>query len=65
MKLEAFEDAKEKARFKIVRTDTCDDVPGRIVTADELTGECVLEVSGETTKHSYGPRGIRIISRRR
>lgn len=61
MKLESYHSAEDKRRFKIVRTDSYTDVPGEIITADETSGECCLQVAGETKTLSFGPGGIRII----
>jgi hypothetical protein len=69
MKLESWHTAADKARWKIVRTDSYADVLGDIITADEATGECCLMVKtpgGEESKtFSFGPSGIRIVGRRR
>ena len=56
---------EDKKRWKLVRTDSCADVPGEIITADEDSGECCLQVDGEAKTFSFGPRGIRIVGRRR
>jgi hypothetical protein len=64
MKLESWQSAEDKRRWKIVRTDSYTDVPGEIITADETTGECCMQVSGEAKSLSFGPCGIRIIGRR-
>ena len=53
----------ERKRYKLVRTDSLADVPGPIVTADEMTGECTVVVAGEHKQYNLGPRGIRIIPR--
>ena len=63
MKLESWHSAEEKRRWKIVRTDNYMDLDGEIITADEVTGECCVQVSGETKTLSFGPCGIRIIAR--
>jgi hypothetical protein len=65
MKLESWDSAEDKRRWKIVRTDNYTDVAGEIVTADEVTGECSLHVGGETKTLSFGPGGIRIVGRSR
>jgi hypothetical protein len=65
MKLGSEHSPEDKRRLKIVRTDNYEDVPGEILTADEVTGECCLQVSGVTKKLSFGPRGIRIVQRKR
>jgi hypothetical protein len=65
MKLESYESAEVKKKWKIVRTDNYTDVAGEIVTADEATGECCVQVAGESKPLSFGPGGIRIVSRRR
>ena len=53
-----------KRRWKIVRTDNFTDVPGEIIVADEDTGECSMQVGGETKTLSFGPGGMRIVGRR-
>ena len=65
MKLESWQSAEDKRCWKIVRTDNYTDVPGEIITADEATGECCMQVSGETKSLSFGPCGIKIIGRLR
>jgi hypothetical protein len=70
MKIDSSEAAELKSRWKIVRTDNYADIPGDIVTADEVTGECVLllpDGNGGTMCKTlaFGPHGIKIISRRR
>lgn len=65
MKLESHQSPSEKARWKIVRTDDFTDVKGDIINADEATGECIMQVAGETKTLSFGPGGIRICGRRR
>jgi hypothetical protein len=65
MKLESWHSTEDKRRWKIVRTDDYTDVAGDIITADEATGECCIQVGGETKTLSFGPRGIRIVGKRR
>jgi hypothetical protein len=65
MKFESWHEAADKAKWKIVRLDDLTDVDGLIVTANDETGECCVQVSGETKTLSFGPRGIRIVGRRR
>jgi hypothetical protein len=66
MKIESFDSTENKRRWKIVRTDDYSDVEGEIITADDATGEACVQVRGETkTLPSFGPHGIRIVSRRR
>lgn len=70
MKLESWHSNEDKCRWKIVRTDDFTDVMGDIVTADEDTGECCIQVKNaagemETKTMSFGPRGFRIVGRRR
>ena len=65
MKLESYHSVEDKKRWKIVRTDSCADVEGEIITADEASGETCLQVAGETKTLSFGPGGIRIVRRRR
>ena len=65
MKLETWHSSDDKRRWKIVRTDSYIDVPGEIVTADEVSGECSMFVGGETKTLRFGPGGIRIVGRGR
>lgn len=65
MKLESWNAAEDKRRWKIVRTDDYTDVAGDIITADEATGECYMNINGENKTLSFGPRGIRIVGRGR
>jgi hypothetical protein len=66
MKLESWHSTEQKLPWKIVRTDDYSDVKfDAIVSADEDTGECCIQVGGETKTFSFGPRGIRIVGRRR
>ena len=65
MKLESWHASEEKKRWKIIRLDTFAEVPGEIVTADEITGECSVSINGETKTLSFGPRGIRLVGARR
>jgi hypothetical protein len=63
MKIESHESSEHKARYKAVRLDNGADVPGDIVTADEVTGEVSVHANGETKSLSFGPGMIRIIPR--
>jgi hypothetical protein len=69
MKLEPWHTPEDKRKWKLVRTDfggpNGGDVEGEIITADEATGECCIQVGGETKTLSFGPHGIRIVGRRR
>ena len=65
MKLESWHSSEDKRRWKIVRTDDYTDVPGEIITADEATGECSVDIGGATKALNFGPGGIRIVGRRR
>jgi hypothetical protein len=64
MKIESGASPEEKRRWKVVRTDDYTDVPGDIITADEATGECCVQVGKHTKTLSLGPRGLRIARRR-
>lgn len=40
------------------------DVPGLILSASVESGLCMLRnVAGESVEHSFGPRGLRIVTR--
>jgi hypothetical protein len=62
VKLESFHSEEDKARWKIVRTDDFSELPGKIISACEDSGECVLVVGGESKSYSLGARGFRIVS---
>lgn len=64
-RIDASASLEDKRRWRIVRRDSLTSVEGDIVAADEDSGECSLTVKGETKTFSFGPRGIRIVSRRR
>ena len=67
MKLESDQTAESKHQWKIVRRDECTDVAGEIISADEQTGECVVQIAGEEKPRSlsFGPYGIRLVGRKR
>lgn len=65
MKLDETTPAEERARWKAVRTDSLRDIPGEIVSADEQTGECVIDVHGQKQEWKFGSHGLRIMLRRR
>jgi hypothetical protein len=64
LKLESWHGAEAKRKWKIVRTDSYADVEGEIITANHETGECCIQVAGETKTFNFGPQGIRIVGRR-
>jgi hypothetical protein len=63
--IESWYSEEFRKRWKVVRTDDCTDVLGQIITANEASGDCCLAVNGETKSLAFGPRGIRIVLRRR
>ena len=63
MKLEAWHPAEIKRRLKVIRTDNYTDVPGEIITADEESGECCMQMANETKSLAFGPKGIRIVNK--
>ncbi len=63
MILSAADPEAERGRYRIVRLDTMELVPGLILAANCDTGMCLLrEASGEATEHCFGPRGLRIVA---
>jgi len=64
MKIDSTLSEADRAKYKIVRLDSFSDVEGVIVTADEATGDCSMNVKGESKTHSFGADGMRIIPRR-
>ncbi len=65
MKLESSDSVENKRRWKLVRRDDFTDLEGQIISADEATGECCLQVGEETRTMSLGEKGFRIVTRRR
>jgi len=66
MKLESWDTEANKALWKIVRLDDYSDVPGKIISACVLSGECVMQINGgQSQNHSFGAGGIRIMPNRR
>jgi hypothetical protein len=64
-KLSAVDPESERRRYKIVRTDLMEDVPGLILSANVETGLCLLRrrVNDEdkTEEHNFGEYGLRIV----
>lgn len=51
-----------RSRYKVVRRDTMQDVPGLILAADAGTGLCLLRgADGASQQHSFGPNGLSIV----
>lgn len=65
MRFESYDSIETKRRWKLVRRDDFTDVEGQIISADEATGDCCLQVGEETKTLSFGEKGFRIVSRRR
>lgn len=62
-KLTAIDPEAERRRYKIVRRDTMQDVPGVILSANVETGQCVLRQStGASQEFDFGPEGLRIVA---
>jgi hypothetical protein len=61
-KLSAHDPESERARYKIVRRDTFDDVPGLILSASVETGLCLLRnANGASQEYNFGPGGCSIV----
>jgi hypothetical protein len=61
-KLTAHDPESEREKYKIVRRDTFDDVPGLILSASVETGLCLLRLaSGESHEYNFGPGGFSIV----
>ena len=64
MKIDPAMAEAERKRWRVVRLDTCEDVPGEILAADEQTGEVKLKIhEGEERSYSFGQQGIRLLPR--
>jgi hypothetical protein len=61
-KLTAVDPETERRRYKVVRRDSMEDVPGLILSANVDTGLCLLRLSnGASQEFNFGPEGLRII----
>jgi hypothetical protein len=64
MKLASWQSVETKQCWRLVRTDYYTEIKcNAIIAADEDTGECCIEIDGETVTRNYGPNGIRILPR--
>lgn len=62
-KLTAVDPESERRRYKIVRRDTMEDVPGLILSANVETGLCLIRLStGASQEFNFGPNGMRIVT---
>jgi hypothetical protein len=62
-KLTAVDPESERRRYKIVRRDTMEDVPGLILSANVETGLCLVRSSnGASQEFNFGPEGMRIVT---
>lgn len=61
-RLTAIDPESERRRYKIVRRDTMEDVPGLILSASVESGLCLLRLSsGVNQERGFGPEGLRIV----
>ncbi|MBV8118364.1 MAG: hypothetical protein JO081_00305 [Alphaproteobacteria bacterium] len=61
-KLTAVDPESDRRRYKVVRLDTHQDVPGLILSASVETGTCMMRAgSGEAKEYNFGPYGLRIV----
>ena len=63
LNLTAADPESDRRRFAVVRLDTCERVPGLILSASVETGQCMMrnEPSGEAKEYIFGPYGLRIV----
>lgn len=62
-KLTAVDPESERRRYKIVRRDTMEDVPGLILSANVESGLCLVRLSnGASQEFNFGPEGLRIVT---
>jgi hypothetical protein len=62
-KLTAVDSESERRRYKIVRCDTMEDIPGLILAANVETGLCLVRLSnGASQEFNFGPNGMRIVT---
>lgn len=61
-KLTAVDPEIERRRYKIVRRDTLEDVPGLILSANVKSGLCLIRLpNGASQEFNFGPEGLRIV----
>ncbi len=64
MRLTPVDPEVHRRRYKIVRTDTMQDLPGLILSASVETGLCMVRnAAGDSIEHNFGPFGLRIVTR--
>jgi len=56
--------AEDRARWKVVRLDNYTDIEGEVLAADPATGECTVNLNGETKTLSFAC-GIAVVGRGR
>jgi hypothetical protein len=61
MKLESFHSEEDKALWKIVRTDDFSELPGKIISACDITGDCCMSYNGASQSFSLGAGGLKIV----
>jgi hypothetical protein len=62
-KLTAADPESDRRRYKVVRRDTMEDVPGLILSASVESGLCLLRLAnGASQEFNFGPNGLRIVS---
>ena len=66
--LTAADPESERRRYKIVRLDTHETLPGLIMSASVDTGICVMQITRaghatEKKEYNFGGRGLRIVCR--
>lgn len=62
-KLTAVDPENERRRYKIVRCDTMEDIPGLILSASVETGLCLVRLAnGASQEFNFGPEGLRIVT---
>ena len=62
LRLTAADPESERARYKIVRRDLMQDVPGLILSASVESGLCLLrQPDGASQEFNFGPDGLRIV----
>jgi hypothetical protein len=60
--LTAIDPEIERARYKVVRRDTMETVPGLILSANVETGMCLMRLdNGEPQEFNFAPGGLIIV----
>ncbi len=62
-RIDATDSPEERSKWKLVRVDNLEDIPGKIIEADEATGKFTIVVKDEAHTFDLGYNSIYIVKR--